>query len=213
MLYFVICFIIISFFLFLKYSSNNKLNKLEYKIDQFCKRVGKDIIRLNQNSAPSLDIEIDSAISLRITAFLGTFREAYGVQISHGSFADHYMNAVEANDFYYLRKAHLHIINEFNISKNDFALVLLDRFIKTQPPNVLFFQEITNDEFPDYENYYSTFIETMKELDKDSVSSNLHWIELTDDQFVKDAFKDLIAPRVLARHVYNNRVSILKNIK
>jgi hypothetical protein len=121
----------------------------------------------------------------------------------YNSFAQHYIASIFENNHRYASAVHNYLINNLLLLKSDDDYAeFMTGFLIHNPPSGMSY--IVRKDGVLYCEYYNEYLAEVKRIDHSRIVDGIHWLELTDDEGVKRAFKDGISSNKLAALMVEN---------
>jgi len=204
----IIILLIIIIVIYYFYKKNKKMSTKEKiaDINNICFSVLRDINNVKSNNI-RIDEDIQEQMKLisRIHAAIVALQKVYNIYPEKNSPAIFFYDAVADMNYIYTNKVYDNLYKKTNgiIDKNKSANIFINYFLKSKAENdFVYSRNIKN---ISYNNYYEEYINILKSIDKNyKEEGTVHWIELADDEYAKEAYKDGLHPDQLARHVLDN---------
>lgn len=191
------------------YFKKNKTMSVKEKIadiNNICFSVLQDIKNVKSNNI-RIDEDIREQMKLisRIHGATIALQQVYSIYPEKNSPAIYFFDAVEDMNYEYTTNMYNHLYKKMSglLEKNRSTDIFINYFIKGKAENnFVYSKKIKN---YSYDNYYKEYINILKNIDKNYKDEDMvHWIELTDDEYAKEAYKDGLPPDQLARHILDN---------
>jgi hypothetical protein len=203
----IILFIIaIVIYYFFKKNKTMSVKEKIADINNICFSVLRDINNVKSNNI-RIDEDIREQMKLisRIHAAMIALQKVYSIYPEKNSPAIFFFDAVGDMNYEYTTNMYNHLYKKMNglIEKNRSTDIFINYFLKGKAENdFVYSRKIKTFS---YDDYYKEYINILKNIDKNYKDEDrVHWVELADDEYAKDAYKDGLRPDQLARHVLDN---------